>query len=221
MKQFFKPFIGFFSAVAGALLVVGVFHFTLWGKDAPPAIKVENAPINRDAKLGTSFAPVIKKAAPSVVNIYSSRTVKIPPMRNPLFNDPMFRQFFGDRFNGQDDDQPRTRKEQGLGSGVIVAANGYILTANHVVDGMDEIKVAVPGNKKEFIAKVVGKDQPSDVAVLKIEADNLPAITLADSEQLEIGDIVLAIGNPFGVGQTVTMGIVSALGSERLRHQRL
>ena len=96
--------------------------------------------------------------------------------------------------------------------GVIVSPDGYILTANHVVEGADEIKVAIGDNKKEFTAKVIGTDPPTDVAVLKIDAKDLPAITLGDSDQLEVGDVVLAIGNPFGVGQTVTMGIVSALG---------
>ena len=103
-----------------------------------------------------------------------------------------------------------------LGSGVIVSPEGYILTANHVVDGADEIKVNIGENKKEYAAKIIGTDPPTDVAVLKIDAKDLPAITLADSDQLEIGDIVLAIGNPFGLSQTVTMGIVSALGRNGL-----
>lgn len=211
MKSFIKPFRGFISAVAGALLVVGLFHLTLWGKDAPPNISVSAKAINRDARLGTSFAPVVKKAAPSVVTIYSSRTVRERPMGNPFRNDPMFRQFFGNQF--PDLDQPRTRKEQGLGSGVIVSPDGYILTANHVVSGADEIKVAIADDsKKEYIAKVIGTDPQTDVAVLKIDAAGLPAITLADSDQLEIGDVVLAIGNPLGLGQSVTMGIISGLG---------
>ena len=124
----------------------------------------------------------------------------------------MFRQFFGNQYP-PGYDQPRTRKEQSLGSGVIVSPDGYILTANHVVGGADEIKVAIADdNKKEYTAKVIGTDPQTDVAVLKIDATGLPAITLADSDQLEIGDIVLAIGNPFGLGQTVTMGIISGLG---------
>ena len=175
---------------------------------------METTPVNRDAKLGTSFAPVVKKAAPSVVNIYSTHIVHVRPMRNPFFDDPFFRQFFGDQI--PDDDRERTRREQSLGSGVIVSPDGYILTANHVVDGADEIKVAFGDNKKEYTAKVVGTDPPTDVAVLKIDATDLPAITLGDSDQLEVGDVVLAIGNPFGVGQTVTMGIVSALGRNGL-----
>jgi serine protease Do len=207
MKSFIKPFSGFISAVAGALLVVGLFHLTLWGKDTPPNITVSATAVTRDARMGTSFAPIVKKAAPSVVTIYSSRTVREQPFRN----NPMFRQFFGNQY--PDLEQPRTRKEPGLGSGVIVSPDGYILTANHVVSGTDEIKVAIANdNKKEYIAKVIGTDPQTDVAVLKIDATGLPAITLADSDQLEIGDIVLAIGNPLGLGQSVTMGIISGLG---------
>ena len=206
-----RPFAGFLSAVAGSLLVVGVFQLTMWGKDAPPNIKTSSTPIVRDVKLGTSFAPVVKKAAPSVVNIYSTRIIQERPMRNPFRDNPMFRQFFGDQFPG--DGQPRSRKEQGLGSGVIISPDGYILTANHVVTGADEIKVAIGDDgKKEYTAKVIGTDPQTDIAVLKIDATGLPAVTLADSDQLEIGDVVMAIGNPFGVGQTVTMGIISGLG---------
>jgi len=212
MKSFIKPFSGFISVVAGSLLVVGLFHLTLWGKDTLPKITVSATAVNRDARAGTSFAPIVKKAAPSVVTIYSSRTVREQPMGNPFRNNPMLRQFFGNQYP-PDLDQPRTRKEQGLGSGVIVSPDGYILTANHVVSGADEIKVAIADdNKKEYIAKVVGTDPQTDVAVLKIDATGLPAITLADSDQLEIGDIILAIGNPLGLGQSVTMGIISGLG---------
>jgi serine protease Do len=207
MRYISKPAFGFFSALAGALIAVAAFHFTSWGKDASPNITVETTPVNRDAKLGTSFAPIVKKAAPSVVNIYSTRIVR---QRNPLLDDPIFRQFFGAQLpNG---DRERARKEQSLGSGVIISPDGYILTANHVVEGADEIKVAIDDGKKEYTAKVIGTDPLTDVAILKIDATDLSAITLADSDQLEVGDIVLAIGNPFGVGQTVTMGIVSALG---------
>ncbi|MGD1087708.1 MAG: DegQ family serine endoprotease [Verrucomicrobiota bacterium] len=214
MKHIVKPTFGFFSALVGALIAVAALHLSSWGKDTAPNITVETTPVNRDAKLGNSFAPVVKKVAPSVVNIYSTHIVHIRPMRNPLYNDPFFRQFFGDQF--QNDERERTRKEQSLGSGVIISPDGYILTANHVVDGADEIKVAIDDGKKEYTAKVIGTDPPTDVAVLKIDAKNLPAITLGDSDQLEVGDIVLAIGNPFRVGQTVTMGIVSALGRSGL-----
>ncbi len=200
--------------MVGALVMVAVFHLTSWGKDAGPAIKVETTPVNRDAKLGASFAPVVKKAAPSVVNIYSTHIVHERLMRNPLLNDPFFRQFFGGQI--PDDDRERTRREQSLGSGVIISPDGYILTANHVVDGADEIKVRLADDKKEYTTRVVGTDPPTDVAVLKIDAKDLPAITLADSGQLEVGDVVLAIGDPFGLDHTVTMGIVSALGRKGL-----
>jgi len=214
MRHFSRSFIGFFFGMAGALALVAIFHLTLWGKGAQPAIRADATPVNRDAKLGASFAPVVKKAAPSVVNIYSTHIVHIRPMRIPVFADPFFRQFFGDPF--PDDGRGRTLRKQSLGSGVIISPDGYILTANHVVDGADEIEVAIADNKKEFIARVIGADPPTDVAVLKIDAKDLPAIMLGDSDQLEVGDIVLAIGNPFRVGQTVTMGIVSALGRSGL-----
>lgn len=207
MRRLFRSFIGVFSGVAGALALAAIFHLTSWGKGTEPAIRVETTPVNRDTKLGASYAPVVKKAAPSVVNIYTTRTVHMRVFQNPFFNDP-FRQFFGSRVV--------TRKQRYLGSGVIVSPDGYILTANHVVAGADEVKVKV-GDKKEYTARIIGKDPPTDVAVLKIDAKDLPAITLADSDQLEVGDIVLAIGNPFGLSRTVTMGIVSALGRSGLR----
>jgi serine protease Do len=211
MHMISKPFARFVSAAVGALLVVAVFHLTLWGKDSAPNITVSATPVNRDAKLGTSYAPIVKKAAPSVVTIYSSRTIRERPMQNPFRNNPMFRQFFGDQY--PPDGQPRSRREEGLGSGVIISPDGYILTANHVVNGADEIKVAIADdNKKEYTARIIGTDPQTDVAVLKIDATGLPAITFADSDQLEIGDVVLAIGNPLGLGQSVTMGIISGLG---------
>jgi len=174
-----------------------------------PAVHVDSTPINRDARLGNSYSPIVKKAAPSVVNIYSTRFVHQRLYRNPFMADPFFRQFFG---NQPDDGREITSRDNWLGSGIIVTADGYILTACHVVENADEIKVGIQNDKTEYVAKVIGMDQPTDVAVLKIEAKNLPAITLGDSEQLEVGDVVLAIGDPFGIGQTVTKGIISALG---------
>jgi serine protease Do len=206
-----KPLFGLFAVAASAAVILSVSHFTSWGREGgQPAFTVSSTPVNRDARLGTSFSPIVKKVAPSVVNIYSTRFIKERPMQNPLMNDPFFRQFFGNQPQG--DDRERTRKEQSLGSGVIVSPDGYILTANHVVAEADEVKVSIADNKKEYTAKVIGKDRATDIAVLKIQAANLPAVTLADSDQLEVGDVVLALGNPFGVGQTVTMGIVSGLG---------
>jgi len=207
------PIVGFLPVMAGILTVVAMSCLITWGKDAPPLpeIKVQTTPVNRDVKLGVSFAPVVKEAAPSVVNIYSTHIVHMRSFPNPFFNDPFFRQFFGDR-PGPNDNREITRREQVLGSGVIVSPNGYILTANHVVDGADEIKVVIGDNDKKFTCKVVGTDRQTDVAVLKIDAKDLPAITLGDSDQLEVGDVVLAIGNPLGFSRTVTMGIISALG---------
>jgi len=211
MKLISKPLFGLCAVVAGTAVILTFSHFTSWGREGgSPAFTISAAPVNRDARLGTSFSPIVKKIAPSIVNIYSTRFIKERPQHNPMLDDPFFRQFFGNQF--PHDDRERTRKEQSLGSGVIVSPDGYILTANHVVADADEVKVSIADNKKEYVAKVIGKDQATDIAVLKIQAARLPAVTLADSDQLEVGDVVLALGNPFGVGQTVTMGIVSALG---------
>jgi serine protease Do len=160
------------------------------------------------------------------VTIYSTKTVRQNLGMSP-FDDPLFRRFFGFG-DGEDEDgapaprgrgrrgqQPpggRTQKEQSLGSGVIVSADGYILSNNHVVEGADEVKVALSGSDDEFVAKVIGTDPQTDVSVLKIDAKNLQPVTMTDSDHLQVGDVVLAVGNPFGVGQTVTMGIVSAVG---------
>jgi serine protease Do len=177
-------------------------------------IAVNDAPLARETKLNLSFAPIAKRVGPSVVNVFTTKTVRSPEMR-PFFDDPMFRRFFREPFGDGERGsprQPRTFKERSLGSGVIVTKDGYILTNNHVVDGADEVKVARDKEKKEYTAKVVGRDPKTDIAVLKIDATDLPFVTLADSDKIEVGDMVLAIGNPFGVGQTVTMGIISAVG---------
>jgi serine protease Do len=217
MNRFSRPVFGFFAATLGALVVAVFFYLTARAQEAKPDIKVETTPVNRDARLGVSFAPVIKQTAPCVVYIYSTRLVHVRPYRNPLLNDPFFRQFFGDQL--PQGNPSRTRRQESLGSGIVVSPNGYILTANHVVDGADEIKVNVTSTngEKEYSAKVIGTDPPTDVAVLKIDARDLPAITLGDSDQLEVGDVVLAIGDPFGLERTVTMGIVSALGRSGFR----
>ncbi len=177
---------------------------------ALPKLNVQETPISREVKARTSLAPVIKKIAPSVVNI-SSTTILRERRLNPFFSDPFLRRFFGEDALPQA--QPRERRSQNLGSGVIVSADGYILTANHVIEGASEIKVALVEGDQELTAKVVGTDAPTDIAVLKVAAGkDLLAITIADSDTLEVGDQVLALGNPFGVGQTVTSGLVSALG---------
>jgi len=154
------------------------------------------------------FSSVLKPALPAVVNIHTSKVVKQKPGMNPFGNDPFFRQFFGDQF-GQA--QPRPEREQSLGSGVILTPDGTILTNNHVIDGASDIKVQL-SDKREFQAKLVGTDPKTDVAVLKINASGLPTLPLGDSTTLHVGDLVFAIGDPFGIGETATMGIVSATG---------
>jgi serine protease Do len=212
-----------FIGVGTVLGIVGMQFVPSYAKEerTPPKIVVDETAVERDGKFTTSFAHVIKKAAPSVVNISATRTLRERDLRgmHPFFNDPAFREFFGDeppigpggpgRQGGPG--SSRSQKTQALGSGVIVSEDGYIMTSNHVIEGADEVKVSLNGGK-EYIAKVIGTDPPTDTAVLKVEATGLPAITLANTDKLEVGDVALAIGNPFGIGQTVTMGIVSATG---------
>lgn len=155
-----------------------------------------------------SYASAVEKTATSVVNIYTAKIVTERP--NPLQDDPFFKRFFGDSSAA-----PRKRLETSLGSGVIVSSQGYILTNNHVVQGADEIRIIL-ANGETPSAKIVGTDPDTDLAVLKINYTKLPAITIGQSDALRVGDVVLAIGNPFGVGQTVTMGIVSATGRNQL-----
>ncbi len=153
-----------------------------------------------------SFAPIVKKAAPAVVNVYSRRVIRA---QSPLVNDPFFRRFFGE---DAPFGLPRERVQNSLGSGVIVDAQGLIVTNHHVIKDAEEIHVVL-SDRREFEAKVLLSDEHSDLAVLKIDAhgEKLPTLPLGDSDALEVGDLVLAIGDPFGVGQTVTSGIVSAL----------
>jgi len=179
-------------------------------KTTSPAAPAEKATVNDStAAPRNSYAEVVDKVAPAVVTIRSEKRVR-PPRQHPFFNDPLFRDFFGGLFEGG-----ATRRSQrpqiGLGSGVIVKADGYIVTNHHVVDGAEAIKIET-ADHRVFDAKVVGSDPPSDLAVLKIAADKLPVLTLADSDKARVGDVVLAVGNPLGIGQTVTAGIVSAKG---------
>ncbi|WP_425351141.1 DegQ family serine endoprotease [Hoeflea marina] len=154
-----------------------------------------------------SFSPLVKQTAPAVVNVYADRTVQ---SRSPFAGDPFFEQFFGQRMPN------RTEKQSSLGSGVMVEASGIIITNNHVIEGADDIRVAL-ADGREFESKVLLKDERFDVAILKIEGDGpFPTIEFGDSDALEVGDLVLAIGNPFGVGQTVTSGIISALARNRV-----
>jgi Do/DeqQ family serine protease len=155
-----------------------------------------------------SYADVVNKVAPAVITIHSQMRVR-QPQQFPFMDDPFFRQFFGDR-NLQ---QPPAEPRQGLGSGVIIDSNGYILTNHHVIDGAEQIKVDL-NDGRSLDARLVGADPPSDLAVLKVEASGLPVLVLGDSDRARVGDVVLALGNPLGVGQTVTMGIISAKGRQ-------
>jgi serine protease Do/serine protease DegQ len=189
------------AALASALAI------GLSAKDAPapsaPVLKRDASPVT-DGKSGpvASYADVVEPVQKVVVTISTSKTVRVPI-------NPLLKQFFGNQIPDQE------RKEEGLGSGVIVSPDGYILTNYHVVEGADELKVALSDDRK-FPAKLVGSDDKTDIAVIKIDTTGLPAVTLADSDKLRVGDIVFAIGNPLGVGETVTMGIVSAKGRSGL-----
>ena len=156
----------------------------------------------------TSYRDASRAALPAVVHIYTTQEIKA--QRHPLFDDPIFRHFFGDRPEGG-----KQQRNSGLGSGVIVSTNGYILTNFHVIEAADDIQVSL-NDGKTYKATVIGSDPESDLAILQIKAEKLPAITFGQMENVRVGDVVLAIGNPFGVGQTVTMGIVSALGRSHL-----
>jgi Do/DeqQ family serine protease len=200
--------------IAVALLFVVATLKPEWlgrGSSAPGVVSIAATPrqssLPAPATSAVGYRAAAKRAAPAVVSVTASKA----PARSAHGNDPWFRYFFGD---GANPDDPQQR-QIGLGSGVIVAPEGYLLTNNHVIDGADDIEVQLADGRKAK-ARLVGADPDSDVAVLKIELDRLPVITFGSAEALEVGDLVLAIGNPFGVGQTVTSGIVSALGRNQL-----
>ena len=185
-----------------------------------PDIKIDASPLPQSAP---SYAPVVEKVAPCVVTISSTKNVRRG--QNPYFNDPTFRRFFGipegeegeapKRGNGETE---RKRKQaMGLGSGVVVSTDGHILTNNHVIDGADDIIVTIGSDKHEYRAKKIGGDAASDIAVLKIEGAKVQAITFADSDKVRIGDVVIAVGNPFGLTRSVSAGIVSSTGRGNLR----
>jgi len=202
--------------VLAGLGVAGAYAAHRIAEETPAApakvpLKIDSnpAPVSMgDFKNG--YSSILEPALAAVVNISSSKVVKQRNNFPGFFDDPFFRQFFGNGF-GQDNMQPQTQREYSLGSGVIVNPNGYILTNNHVVDGATDISVFTR-DKKKYTAKLIGRDPRTDVAVLKIDATDLPAFTLGDSRRIKVGDVVFAIGDPFGVGETATMGIVSATG---------
>jgi serine protease DegQ len=195
------------TVAVAVLFVVSTFRPEwLPARGRPPLPQVQQAPttgpLPTAVRMG-SYHEAVQRAAPSVVNIFTSKEIRT--QRHPLLNDPIFRRFFGEQLPDE------AQRASSLGSGVIVSANGYVLTNHHVVEAADEIEVALADGKK-LLAKVVGNDPETDLAVLRISAENLPVITFGSSDALKVGDVVLAIGNPFAVGQTVTGGIVSALG---------
>jgi serine protease DegS len=194
---------------AGLLVVILVTTFVIQPR---PVVEVREVPRSEQAATPlpgpVSYAGAVEIAAPAVVNIHTTKTIS--RSSSPLFEDPAFRRFFEEFMI-----PPRQRQQTNLGSGVIVSEQGYVLTNNHVIEGSDEIQITLHDGRTAR-ATIVGTDPESDLAVLKIPMNDLQAITLGDSDGLLVGDVVLAIGNPFGVGQTVTQGIVSATGRSQL-----
>lgn len=202
------------AAVAGGVfLAIGVRNWSsgsVYGASRLPVTVAPSQPPVPLSDFANGFASVLKTALPAVVNIHSSKVEKRQNQMMPFFNDPFFQQFFGNQF-GPGQQQPQTEREESLGSGVILTSDGTIITNNHVIDGATDIKVSL-SDKKEYTAKLVGTDKMSDIAVLKINATGLPTLPLGNSSNLKVGDLVFAIGDPFGIGETATMGIVSAKG---------
>lgn len=196
-------------------LTIFILLFTVAGN----ATAKENGNIALLDRSGKAFASVVKKAGPAVVHVRVEKEVKTGGFHGQdpfgFFNDPFFERFFGPNFKHPQPDQQQRRKQQGAGSGFIISKDGYILTNNHVVGDADTITVRLD-DKREFKAKVVGTDPQSDVALIKIEGENLPVIPLGDSDKLEVGEWVIAIGSPFELNQTVTVGVVSAKGRDRV-----
>jgi serine protease DegQ len=212
MKKLWLIFAQTVTISLGALFVLQTFYPELLGKSLKPAteqpVLVNQVSADKIVHTEGSYSSAAKKAMPAVVNIFTSKK-SAPRARHPFMDDPLFRHFFGDQF---EDEQ---RSDNSLGSGVIVSPQGYIVTNHHVIESADEIEVAL-ADGRTMAATIVGTDPETDLAVLKVDAKDLPAITLADPDQSHVGDVVLAIGNPFGVGQTVTQGIISALGRSHL-----
>ena len=211
MRKLWLVFAQTTTICLGILFVVSTLRPDLLGPGTRSGANVDvvttrEAPANA-SRAYASYNDAAKKAMPTVVNIYTSKETKVP--RHPFMDDPVFRYFFGEQFDAQ------TRRSASLGSGVIVSDKGYILTNLHVVEAADEIEVALTDARRAK-ARVVGSDPETDLAVLKLDLKGLPSAVFAQSEQARVGDIVLAIGNPFGVGQTVTSGIISALGRSHL-----
>jgi Do/DeqQ family serine protease len=202
------------ALAAASAVAVGAAAWSIRGSANTVEVPAPADVATRTIGNGTdSYAPTVSKVAPAVVTVRAERRAR--PTQSPqlpFMNDPRFRDFFGDRFGFGEEDSPMPQPRRGgLGSGVIVSAGGHILTNHHVIDGADTVQVELK-DRRTFDATIVGSDQASDLAVLKIAEKDLPVVTLGDSESVQVGDVVLALGNPMGVGQTVTMGIISATG---------
>ncbi len=208
MRKLWLVFAQTATVCLAVLFVVSTLRPDLFSPRTPGSVvrvkEPSAAPAVREA---SSYSEAALKAMPAVVNIFTSQEVKRP--RHPLQDDPVFRYFFGDPSD------PAMQRREGLGSGVMVSDTGYILTNHHVIEAVDQIEVALADSRK-VPARIVGADPETDLAVLKIEVQDAPSITFAQSDRLKVGDVVLAIGNPFGIGQTVTLGIVSGLGRSQL-----
>jgi Do/DeqQ family serine protease len=211
MRRLWLIFAQATTVALGALFVVVTLKPEWLGRAAPGGTQVveltQAVPAGTGAVRSGSYSDAVRRATPAVVNVFTSKEVKNP--QHPFLSDPLFRHFFGDRLDAE------TQRASSLGSGVVVSPRGYILTNHHVVEAADEIEVALADGKK-LKARLVGSDPETDLAVLQVSNGTLPSITFADTDGLRVGDVVLAIGNPFGVGQTVTMGIISALGRNQL-----
>jgi serine protease DegQ len=211
MRRMWLLFAQSVTVALGVLLALGALRpgwLQGWAPGQRQVVTVSEAALGaRAGASSVSFSGAAQKAMPAVVNIFTSKEVRT--QRVPFRDDPMFRRFFGERFDDQ------SQRQSSLGSGVLVSKDGYILTNHHVTEAADEIKIAL-ADGRSAPAKLVGNDPETDLAVLKVDLQNLPSITFGSSENIKIGDVVLAIGNPFGVGQTVTMGIVSAVGRSHL-----
>ncbi len=227
------------ALLAAVVLTVPALRLRAEDITAPPVVKVDPTPLATKAGFITSFAPIVEKVSPSVVTISTSKNLNAsqrnaPNSGNPFFNDPNFRRFFGIP-GDEDNDSPKSPQPQkpnprdkkpgknqandnvqkqamGLGSGVIVSADGLILTNNHVIEGADDIQVSIGTSEHKYKAKKIGADPGTDIAILKIDLKDLPTVTFGDSDKIRVGDIALAVGNPFGLTQSVSMGVISATG---------
>jgi serine protease DegQ len=209
MRKFWLLFSQAVTISLAVLLVLTLFKPALFGTTRNPIVAIQEAPLVEGAPNAapSSYSGAVKRAMPAVVNVYTSKEIRAPIP--PLLDDPLLRRFFGDP------SQLEAQRASSLGSGVIVSGDGYIITNHHVIAAADQIEVAL-GDGRTAAAQVVGSDPDTDLAVLKVGLKNLRPITFGHADKAQVGDVVLAIGNPFGVGQTVTQGIVSALGRNHL-----